>query len=97
MSAEPLQWSNRPYARVPKNGCRAEVDGGAYILFKYGASSWQVLFSTGWHIPDEVYLGDSESDALAAAEAHHIAIRQRTIYRRTGRSDDAAADSAEAH
>ncbi|OTR22556.1 hypothetical protein B9M80_09640 [Mycobacteroides abscessus] len=82
MSATPLQWSNRPYARVPKNGCRAEVDGGAYILFKYGASSWQVLFSTGWHMPEEVHLGDSESDALAAAEAHHVTRTRRLAWER---------------
>lgn len=82
MSAGPLQWSNRPYARVPKNGCRAEVDGGAYILFKYGASSWQVLFGVGYQTPKEVYLGDSESDAIAAAEAHHVARIRRLAWER---------------
>uniref|UniRef100_UPI00138FB548 hypothetical protein n=1 Tax=Mycobacteroides abscessus TaxID=36809 RepID=UPI00138FB548 len=77
LSAEPLQWDHNPDIRVPKNGCRAEVDGGAYILFKYGASSWQVLFGVGYQTPKEVYLGDGESDALAAAEAHHLARTRR--------------------
>ncbi|EIU86256.1 hypothetical protein MM2B1231_1065 [Mycobacteroides abscessus subsp. bolletii 2B-1231] len=31
----------------------------------------------GYQTPKEVYLGDGESDALAAAEAHHLARTRR--------------------
>ncbi|WP_078278560.1 hypothetical protein [Mycobacteroides franklinii] len=82
MSATPLQWDHDPDVRVPKNGCRAEVEGGAYVLFKYGADSWQVLFGSGWKLPEEVYLGDSVADAIAAANAHHAAHTRRLAWER---------------
>lgn len=65
MSATPLQWTRK--GRLKE--FRAKVENGEYVVSLYGRMWLTYAIFGAVH---EIYCGESELDALAAAEAHHV-------------------------
>lgn len=94
MSTEPLQWKGDLNARR-----RAEVSDGcvyAAVPFSYdgGPPVWEVFH--GYAIAENrIHVGDDESEALAAAEAHHVARTRRLAWERYMAENDPPSNGQE--
>ncbi|SII79752.1 Uncharacterised protein [Mycobacteroides abscessus subsp. abscessus] len=98
MSAEPLQWEDFPdQARYITHKRGAHSGDGYYYVVAYyslGSPGWQAYFIHDGECDANIYRaywGNSESEAIAAAETHHAA----RVYGSGLRSDPPATEPTE--
>ncbi len=85
MSTEPLQWEEGLARGSSKARRYADVDIYTYTVELYdfgdGEPKWRATF--GKFLPiEDLYLGASEAEAMAAVEAHHAARYRRLAWER---------------
>lgn len=86
MTATPLQWEELPPSQFTKVSRRADTDCGlTYFLglhdYGDGKPRWQAGIGR-FLMAEEIYCGESESEAIEAVEAHRAARVRRLAWER---------------